>query len=133
VNRAAALLAVAMLGLGLAGCRASPPADAQTPIVIEPPQPTTGPYVVVAVDNHFHDIHPADHKTIGEDRPFIVKNEGGNLHNFTVVGTAISFDIRPGGKHVWQRIGDVLSPGTYQVYCKYHGDRGMTGAFTVIP
>ena len=55
--------------------------------MINAPNSQTGPYVVVAVDNHFHDIHPSDPPTITADRPFVVKNEGFNLHNFSVVGT----------------------------------------------
>src|SRR5436190_2050335 len=57
--------------------------------IIYYPEPSSGPYVVVAVDDHFHDIHPIDRNRIAESRPFIVKNEGRNLHNFTVVGTDI--------------------------------------------
>jgi len=100
-----------------------------------PPQPTTGPFVVVAVDNHFHDIHYSEQNLIGEDRPFEVKNEGRNLHNFTVIGTDISIDIRPGHEFVWPRLGNVLKPGTYQVVCKYHTyvHPPMGGHFTVTP
>jgi len=100
-----------------------------------PPQPTTGPFVVVAVDNHFHDIHYSERNLVGENRPFEVKNEGYNLHNFTVIGTSISIDIKPGGEFVWPRLGNVLKPGTYQVICKYHTyvHPPMGGHFTVTP
>jgi hypothetical protein len=87
--------------------------------------------VVVAVDDHFHDIHPSDPPTLAADRPFIVKNEGFNLHNFTVVGTGISIDIPPGGTLAWSHIGDRLKPGTYTVVCKYHASVGMIGKFFV--
>jgi hypothetical protein len=96
-----------------------------------PPEPTTGPFVVVAVDNHFHDIHYAERNDISENRPFVVKNEGRNLHNFTVIGTHISIDIRPGHEFAWARLGDHLTPGTYQVICKYHTYVNMGGHFTV--
>jgi hypothetical protein len=98
------------------------------------PEPSRGPYVVVAVDNHFHDIHPVDDPVIRARRAFIVKNEGRNLHNFTVVGTHVSVDIRPGHKLVWRHIGRVLSPGTYHVFCKYHAhvNPPMRGVFTVV-
>ena len=46
------------------------------PVVINAPNSQHGPYVVVAVDNHFHDIHPTDPPTITANRPFEVKNEG---------------------------------------------------------
>ena len=99
--------------------------------VIWNPEPSTGPFVVVAVDNHFHDIHPVDDPKISGSRPFIVKNEGQNLHNFTVVGTPISIDIRPGHQFRWARLGAHLKPGSYQVVCTYHDYLGMTGDFVV--
>jgi hypothetical protein len=92
-----------------------------------------GPYVSVAVDNHFHDIHPENHISIPPERGFIVKNEGRNLHNVTIVGTQISKDIKPGQ---WLRlvpVGDTLPAGTYQIVCRFHGDQGMTGEITVEP
>jgi plastocyanin len=91
----------------------------------------TGPYVVVAVDNHFHDIHPEDDIAIAADRTFVVKNEGRNLHNFSVAGTDISEDIRPGKELRVSPIGETLDPGSYDVFCKYHASVDMKGAFTV--
>jgi hypothetical protein len=103
------------------------------PVVINEPNSQHGPYVVVAVDNHFHDIHPTDPPTIAANRPFEVKNEGYNLHNFSVIGTHISIDIPPGGHFRWSHIGTHLKPGTYQVVCTYHAYLGMVGLFTVAP
>lgn len=125
-----ALAAVAMLLL--AAC-ATAGAHPHRPFlrVETPPEPTTGPFVVVAVDNHFHDIHYAERNPISEDRPFVVKNEGRNLHNFTVIGTKISIDIWPGHQFRWAHLGDHLTPGTYQVICKYHPYVNMGGHFTV--
>jgi hypothetical protein len=129
------LLRFAIAVVAMAACA---PSDASTPgdhgvtlRVEAPPQPTTGPFVVVAVDNHFHDIHYAERIDIAEDRPFEVRNEGRNLHNFTVVGTNITIDIRPGHDFIWPRLGDVLKPGNYQVVCTYHAYVGMGGHFTV--
>ena len=99
--------------------------------VILNPEPAHGPYVVVAVDNHFHDIHPVDDPAIAGHREFIIKNEGFNLHNFTVIGTQISINIKPGGVLRWRHLGNHLKPGTYHVFCKFHIDQGMRGIFTV--
>src|SRR5436309_11804167 len=92
--------------------------------VIYNPEPSTGPFVVVAVDNHFHDIHPVDRTRISESRPFVVENQGQNLHNFTVVGTDISVDIAPGNELLWSHLGDHLQPGVYHVVCVYHAYLG---------
>ncbi len=127
-----AALAVALAVLASAcSHRSSPPLGHDK--VIFAPEPSVGPFVVVAVDNHFHDIHPVDETRISESRPFIVKNEGNNLHNFTVVGTSISVDIEPGTQLTWARLGDYLKPGSYMVFCKYHVYLGMTGDFIVTP
>jgi hypothetical protein len=130
---------LAVLALALTGCAVSSGAAPSTsytyspPVVISSPNSTSGPYVVVAVDNHFHDIHPTDPPTIAADRPFVVKNEGFNLHNFTVVGTHISIDLRPGAQFAWAHIGAHLAPGTYHVVCTFHAYLGMVGLFTVSP
>lgn len=92
-----------------------------------------GPYVSVAVDNHFHDIHPGNHIQIAPDRAFVIKNEGSNLHNVTIVETDISEDIQPGEKFELDPVGAELDPGTYHIVCRFHGDRGMTGEITVLP
>src|SRR6478672_8617750 len=95
IRLSAKRIVLAALALLLPACTtasgAAPPAaySYSPPVVINAPNSQTGPYVVVAVDNHFHDIHPSDPPTITADRPFEVKNEGFNLHNFSVVGTRI--------------------------------------------
>jgi len=99
--------------------------------VVYRPEPRHGPFVVVAVDNHFHDIHPVDRTRISGSRPFVVENQGRNLHNFTVVGTDVSVDIAPGHELLWSHLGDHLQPGVYHVVCVYHAYLGMTGLFVV--
>ncbi|MGH2818921.1 MAG: hypothetical protein ACRDJS_10790 [Actinomycetota bacterium] len=120
-----ALAAVAALGI-LIACSSD---DGERRAL---PQATTGPYVSVAVDNHFHDVHPDTAPDIQADRPFVIKNEGRNLHNFTVVGTSVSRDIKPGAQIGFDPIGDAFPPGTYEIVCRYHGEQGMTGKFTVV-
>jgi hypothetical protein len=130
------VLALAALCALLAACSSCPPtAAAGQPNSVLPgnPEPTSGPYVVTAIDNHFHDIHPEDRNVIHEDQPFVVKNVGANLHNFTVIGTQISIDLKPGQSFEWPTIGSKLKPATWVVVCKYHAYLGMIGMFTVAP
>lgn len=127
-----ARLLVAAAGLLLAACAAGSGARPE-PGRSTLPRATTGPFVVVAVDNHFHDVHPEEHRAVSADRPLVVRNEGHNLHNFTVVGTDVGVNLRPGEEVSWERIGDVLPPGTYRIICQYHADQGMTGEVTVTP
>jgi hypothetical protein len=135
VKRVAAIRAAQVIAMSLLTCCSpSSAGDGPSPksTVIMNPEPAHGPYVVVAVDNHFHDIHPVDDPSIASRRQFVVKNEGSNLHNFSVVGTKISIDLKPGETLRWRPLGSHLNPGTYHVFCKFHVDRGMTGIFTVI-
>ncbi|MDQ3645754.1 MAG: cupredoxin domain-containing protein [Actinomycetota bacterium] len=88
---------------------------------------TSGPYVSVAVDNHFHDVHPEDEISFDAGRRFVVRNEGRNLHNVTFAELDYSRDLRP-GKELQV---PPLEPGTYHFICKYHDDIGMSGGFTV--
>jgi hypothetical protein len=97
------------------------------------PSRTTGPYVSVAVDNHFHDIHPVDHKEISEHRPFVVRNEGSNLHNVSISNTEVNEDIKPGESFRIDPVSKLGPPGTYKIFCKYHSEQGMTGEITIVP
>jgi hypothetical protein len=121
----------------LAACSSAGPGPAAVlpqPVISVLPAPSSGPYVVVAVDNHFHGIHPHEFNEISARRPFEVKNEGRNLHNFTVVGTGISIDVAPGRQFEWPVLGDVLPPGHYRVVCTYHQAYwNMGGQFDVVP
>ena len=121
------------IAIALVACspNASPEDDGANVRVL--PRPTTGPYVSVAVDNHFHDIHPEDGVEIAADRPLVVKNQGRNLHNVTIVGTDVRKDLRPGKVFRTRPLGRFLEVGeTYDVICRYHDSQGMTGRFTVV-
>jgi plastocyanin len=93
---------------------------------------TTGPYVSVAVDNHFHDVHPEDHIEVAADRPFKIENQGRNLHNVTFADLDISKDIRPGKSVTFDPVGEVLGVGTIGFFCKYHDFAEMRGEITVV-
>lgn len=126
--RSTTFLAVSLAFLAL-GCGSDDDERLETKRI---PPPSTGPYVSVAVDNHFHDIHPETGIDIAADRPFIVRNEGSNLHNVTVPGTEIDEDLKPGEELELDPLGDFLEPGKYEVICQIHVDQGMTGELTVV-
>ena len=91
-----------------------------------------GPYVSVAVDNHFHDVHPVDKKEIDADEAFVVRNEGSNLHNVTFPGLDIDVDIKPGESWRIDPVRKLGGLGTYKFFCKYHAEQDMRGVFTVV-
>jgi plastocyanin len=87
------------------------------------------PYVVTAIDYHFHDAHPTF--PIERGRDLVVKNQGRNLHNVTIPALGFSRDVRPGVSLTIAQIGDRLAPGRYQLLCRLHRDRGMTGVIVI--
>ena len=88
------------------------------------------PYVVTAIDYHFHDAHPTF--PIGPGRDLIVANEGRNVHNVTIPALDYSHDVAPGERLV---IADVAATfdgaGRYTMFCVYHQDRGMSGVIVI--
>ena len=126
------VLVAATLAAGCSSDGESPEEASETPRVSELPQPTTGPYVSVAVDNHFHDIHPEDDIEITANRPFVIRNDGRNLHNVTIETVNFEFDIRPGRQIYLDPVGQELGLGEHTIVCKYHADQGMTGKITVV-
>jgi len=78
----------------------------------------TRPYVVTAIDYHFHDAHPT--LPIGPGRDLIVRNQGRNVHNVTIPALGFSRDVEPGEQVVIGSIGDRLAPGRYELYCQIH-------------
>jgi plastocyanin len=60
-----------------------------------------------------------------------VRNRGANLHNFTIEGSQIGFDIRPGEVIRTEAVGGAVPPGTYEFFCFYHRAQGMSGEITV--
>jgi hypothetical protein len=87
------------------------------------------PYVVTAIDNHFHDAHPTF--PIGEGRDLVVSNRGRNLHNVTIDALGVSRDVRPGERLTIEDIAGRLDPGRYALVCRYHDDLGMTGTIVI--
>ncbi len=95
--------------------------------------PTTGPYTSVAVNNHFHDVHPADDVQLTGDRSLVIRNEGSNLHNVTLAEADIDVDLETGEEFsIGPPLTEQLEVGTtYIFFCKYHPEDRMLGQFTV--
>jgi hypothetical protein len=111
-----------VLALVLPGCDGGDPGPGETP--------DDGPYVVVAVDYHFHDAHPS--KPIALGRPLEISNQTSNVHNVTFVGLDFDRNVRPGKELRIDPIGDLVQePGRYPFVCKFHEDRGMTGVLVI--
>ncbi len=122
------LLALLLAAGVLAGCSggSGPPASL---ISILPDNPNR-PYVVTAIDYHFHDAHPT--RPIAVGRTLIVTNDGLNLHNVTIPAAHYSMDVKPGGRLVIKDIGALLGgPGRYPFFCAFHVNLGMKGVIVI--
>ncbi len=90
------------------------------------------PYVVTAIDYHFHDAHPS--LPIEVDRAVQFSNQGRNPHNVTIEGTSYDQTVRPGERITIRPVGSLLpTPGRYPFVCKLHAERGMSGVLVVVP
>lgn len=126
-------LAAAVCCLLLPACSDPPPDPPKTDLpLVTLPEPTTGPYVSVAVDYHFHDIHPVDHKQIAGDRSLVFRNEGSNKHNVTIIGTDVNQDMKPGERVTIDPVSELGPPGTYKIVCRFHASQGMRGSFELV-
>jgi plastocyanin len=110
----------ALVVMATAGCTAEgPEADRERP------------YVVTAIDYHFHDAHPSF--PIRLDRAVQFSNQGRNPHNVTIEGTPYDRTFGPGKRITISPIRSLLpEPGRYAFVCKLHADRGMSGVLVLV-
>jgi plastocyanin len=88
------------------------------------------PYVVSAIDYHFHDAHPTF--PIGPGRDLVIKNAGRNRHNVTIAALDYSMDVDPEGRLVIEDIAARFGrAGRYAFVCLIHEDRGMSGTIVI--
>lgn len=59
---------------------------------------------------------------------FKLVNEGKALHNLSIEGEGVDYDVQPGETEK-ETLG--VTPGTYSIFCKYHRQQGMKGTLTV--
>ncbi len=60
-----------------------------------------------------------------------ILNRGTALHNFSIEGTAVDLDTRPGEATRTEPLATVIEAGTHEFICKYHVDDGMRGEITL--
>jgi plastocyanin len=88
------------------------------------------PYVVTAIDYHFHDAHPTF--PIGPGRDLVIKNAGRNRHNVTIAALDYSMDVAPEGQLVIEDVAARFGrAGRYPFVCLIHEDRGMSGTIVI--
>ncbi len=119
----------ALVALGVSAALAGCP-GATGPARTPSPSPDR-PYVVTAIDYHFHDAHPSRPIALGRDIQF--NNQGGNVHNVTFEDGSFSRDLQPGERYTLSAEERPREPGEISFRCTYHVDRGMTGVLVIVP
>ena len=84
-----------------------------------------GTSAVTATDNEFEPTS----MTAAAGTTLEVTNDGEAPHNFSVEGEDIDVDIEPGSSQEVMLEG--LEAGSYQVFCKFHEDAGMTATLAI--
>ena len=137
------LLSITMLLA--AGCDELPPPPQPGPSSITPgleepvdetmPTPTdchdlsaadAGEALVSMLDTEFEPACFAISSTQGVQ----LANTGSRTHNFSIED-AVDIDVEPGGRFNTDPLEDLVAPGTYDFFCKYHRDAGMIGVIIV--
>jgi len=128
----------AMLAAGCAWGNASPPLQrsAEPSYTVDPDgilrlaDDPTSPYVVTAIDYHFHDAHPT--LPLAADRTIVVTNAGRVRHNVSIPGTDFSRDVAPGDRIVLRDVAALFGgSGSHAFVCRYHANLGMKGTVIV--
>jgi plastocyanin len=89
-----------------------------------------GPYVVSAIDYHFHDAHPTF--PLAPNRTVTWTNDGTVPHNVTFPEFGYTKDIPVGHTISIRKLGEKLGgPGVYTFFCAYHENLGMVGTVII--
>jgi plastocyanin len=126
------LIGVACGGDNNGSSTTQPPAAATTQTASETPSggETTGgsggATTLVLKDNAFD---PAA-LNVQAGSQLTLKNEGANLHNFSIDGQDVDKDVKAGETET-EDVLEGLQPGTYTFFCKYHRSLGMEGTLTI--
>lgn len=58
-------------------------------------------------------------------------NRGASVHNFSVEGSEVDFDVPPGETISTEAIAGAVEAGAHEFFCEYHRSRGMEGQITI--
>ena len=97
-----------------------------TPSVPSVSATATGPGTVVTITMVDFKFKPAN-VTANTSQAIVLVNEGSVIHNFSIAGTSVDVDVRPGETVTLPPPGTSFPAGTFSFFCKYHKANGMTG------
>jgi plastocyanin len=122
-------VALACLLLVAGGVACSRPATS-APVIRTLPDDPSLPYVITAIDYHFHDAHPT--RDLDPTRAVTFSSQGSVMHNVTIPASGYSHDLAPGQRITLDALGKRLGgAGTYEMFCAYHVAQGMRGTIVI--
>jgi plastocyanin len=89
--------------------------------------PEGAPAPVTTTDTFFDPFCLA----VSSTQAMTLTNAGNLDHNFTIQGTELSIDLRPGEEEETSEVGEFVEAGTYRFFCRFHEDQGMVGSIVV--
>ena len=146
MSRFAIVLLLLLAGCGGGEDTASPPSESPQATVepeeTESPEATPSPVeqectdetitgaVEVTIRETDNAFSPACLIVLG-GQGLEILNRGEALHNFSIEGTQLDLDTRPGESTRTEPLAGVLEAGTHEFLCKYHVSDGMRGEITL--
>jgi plastocyanin len=117
---------------GPPGHSASPPTTKPQPAVSSPdPCADQAERAFTVAMREFRFVPPC--LVVSGSAPFHLRNNGSREHNLTIPGTGFSVDLQPGAKESRPGLDRAkVPPGTYEFFCRFHRDQGMTGELHVL-
>ena len=129
IKRSLVLTCTALVFAGAcsSGSPSSPttPPPATTPPATSSAPPTSAPAEVTIQEVEFA-FQPSQ-VNVNTSQAIVITNSGTALHNFSIEGTSISVDTKPGETTRLAAPGPSFAAGTYTIFCKYHRAQGMVG------
>jgi plastocyanin len=127
IKRSVLLTCTALLFAG--ACSSGTPSSPTTtpPIATTSAPPPTSAAAEVDIQEVEFAFQPSQINAT-TSQAIVITNNGTALHNFSIEGTSISVDTKPGETTRLEAPGPSFAPGTYTIFCKYHRSQGMVGS-----
>jgi plastocyanin len=131
IKRSLVLICTALVFAG--ACSSSSPSSPTTtpPVATTSPATSSAPPTSAAAEVTIQEVEFAfqpSQVNVSTSQAIVITNNGTALHNFSIEGTSISVDTKPGETTRLEAPGPSFAPGTYTIFCKYHRSLGMVGS-----
>jgi plastocyanin len=85
------------------------------------------PAPITMKDNFYEPVCLA----VSSTQPITFTNAGNATHNFSIEDQGVDIDVAAGEELTTEPVGDLVRPGNFRFFCKYHERDGMVGTIIV--